>query len=153
EGSASVWRTRDFGGDPGTLEANCAEFTELSTKPGCGDFVRVGPSGATTLGAAAADYRGTTRGGGNVAALARGKNETGTLWAATTSGRVFVSKNADASDPAAVTFTRIDALAPQSPGRFPSRIVVDPSDPDHAWISYSGYEFATPGQPGHVFEV
>ena len=25
--------------------------------------------------------------------------------------------------------------------------------PNHAWISYSGYNINTPGTPGHVFEV
>jgi hypothetical protein len=25
--------------------------------------------------------------------------------------------------------------------------------PNHVWISYSGYNFKTPSQPGHVFEV
>jgi hypothetical protein len=34
-----------------------------------------------------------------------------------------------------------------------SGIVVDPSNPDHAWISYSGYNANTPDTPGHVFEV
>ena len=48
-------------------------------------------------GRSAADYRGTTRAGGNVAALARTTKDTGTLWVATTTGRVFISKNADAA--------------------------------------------------------
>ncbi|HEU5313979.1 MAG TPA: hypothetical protein VFU08_09145, partial [Candidatus Udaeobacter sp.] len=26
-------------------------------------------------------------------------------------------------------------------------------NPNHAWISYSGYNFNTPSQPGHVFDV
>jgi hypothetical protein len=30
---------------------------------------------------------------------------------------------------------------------------VDPADSNHAWISYSGYNFTTPAQPGHVFDV
>ena len=34
-----------------------------------------------------------------------------------------------------------------------SGIAVDPADPNHAWISYSGYEAYTPGEPGHVFEA
>jgi hypothetical protein len=77
------------------------------------------------------------------------------MWVATTFGRVFVSKNANASNPAAVTYTRLDdkASATASPGRFVSGISVDPANPNHAWISYSGYNFNTPSQPGHVFEV
>jgi len=40
------------------------------------------------------------------------------------------------------------------PNRFPSGIAVDPAKPNHAWISYSGYN-TTAGSvtPGHVFEV
>jgi hypothetical protein len=34
-----------------------------------------------------------------------------------------------------------------------SSIYVDPADPNHAWISYSGYNANTPTTPGHVFEV
>lgn len=38
------------------------------------------------------------------------------------------------------SFIRIDALSPNAPARFVSSIVVDPTNPDHAWISYSGYK-------------
>ena len=41
-----------------------------------------------------ADYRGTDRAGGNVAALARASSDTATLWTATTTGRILISKNA-----------------------------------------------------------
>ena len=54
-----------------------------------------------------------------------------------------------------MTWTRLDTLpsATADPGRFVSSIYVDPANPNHAWISYSGYSFITPSQPGHVFEV
>jgi hypothetical protein len=75
---------------------------------------------------------------------------------------VFVSQNADAAA-SSVTFTRIDTLAANSPGRFVSSIYVDPSNPNHAWVSYSGYSAAVnaapgptpaePNLPGHVFSV
>ena len=42
---------------------------------------------------------------------------------------------------------------PIDPSRFVSSIYVDPANPNHAWISYSGYNINTPAQPGHVFEV
>jgi hypothetical protein len=101
-----------------------------------------------------ADYRGTTRAGGLVAAVARGLASPGTLWAATGTGRVFISSNANGSADS-VTFTRLDSLpgATASPGRFVTSISIDPSNSNHAWISYSGYNFNTPSQPGHVFEV
>ncbi len=153
EGSQSVWRTQDWGGDQAYLEANCPEFTTSGSNPACGDFARIGPSGATDLTAAVADYRGgTSRAGGFVAAVERYAGDTGTLWAATTTGRVFISKNADAAA-GSVTWTRLDTLASADPNRFVSSISIDPANGNHAWISYSGYNVNTPSQPGHVFSV
>jgi hypothetical protein len=81
-------------------------------------------------------------------------SDTGTLWVATTTGRVFISKNADAAA-GSVTYTRLDTLtsATADPGRFVSGISVDPADPNHAWISYGSYSALTPTTPGHVFSV
>lgn len=153
EGSQSIWRTQDWGGDQAYLEANCPEFTTSGTQPGCGDFVQIGPAGATDL-TADGGYRGTGRTGAFVAAVERAPSDTGTLWVATNTGRVFISTNADAAA-GSVTYTRLDTLpsATADPGRFVSGIYVDPANPNHAWISYSGYNFNTPSQPGHVFEV
>jgi hypothetical protein len=151
QGSLSVWRTQDWAGDQGYLEANCPEFTTSGANPACGDFVAIGPAGDTRL-TVDGGYRGTGRTGGMVAALARAPSDTSTLWAATTLGRVFISKNADTTN-TSVTYTRLDTLDPDSPGRFLSGIVVDPADPNHAWISYSSYSSLTPTTPGHVFSV
>jgi hypothetical protein len=76
------------------------------------------------------------------------------MWVATNPGRVFISTNADASA-GSVTYTRLDTLssAAPAPNRFVSGIYVDPTNPNHAWISYSGYNVNTPTLPGHVFEV
>jgi hypothetical protein len=154
EGSLSVWRTQDWAGNQAVLEANCPEFTTAGNNPACGDFVRIGPAGATNLTASAGDYRGTTLAGGNVAAFARTRANGGTLWVATTTGRVFISSNADAAA-GSVTFTRLDTLpgATAAPGRFVSSIYIDQSNPNHAWMSYSGYSTLTPSTPGHVFSV
>jgi hypothetical protein len=152
QGSLSVWRTQDWAGNQAFLEATCPEFTTSGANPVCGDFVPIGPT-ATNLTTAAGDYRGTTRSGGNVGALARVATDTATLWAATTTGRVFVSKNADNIVPTTVTYTRIDSLAANSPGRFISGIYVDPTNPNHAWLSYSSYNTLDPTTPGHVFSV
>jgi hypothetical protein len=64
---------------------------------------------------------------------------------------VFVTSNADDSQPRNVRWTRLDT--PSTPGRFVSGIAVDPNDTNHAWISYSGYDAYTPDTPGHVFEA
>jgi hypothetical protein len=108
---------------------------------------------------AAPDYRGTTRAGGNVVALARAPENTGTLWAATTGGRLFISDNANATDPTSVVWTRLDSNVttnvntPGSPTRVISQIAVDPTDPNTAYVAYSGYNVNTPTTPGHVFKV
>ena len=148
QGSQSVWRTTDWGGNQAYLEANCPEFTTAFNNPACGDFVPIGPAGATDL--TATSYG--TRAGGDVAAIERSKGDTKSLWVATGTGRVFVSTNANAA-PGSVTWTRLDTLDTNSPGRFVSSIYVDPNNGNHAWISYSGYNFNTPTTPGHVFEV
>jgi hypothetical protein len=152
QGSLSVWRTQDWAGNQAFLEANCPEFTTSGANPACGDFVRIGPAGATNLTASAADYRGTTRAGGTMVAVARATSDTATLWAATGAGRVFISRNADTTD-TSVTYTRLDTLDPNSPARFITGISVDPANANHAWISYGSYSALTPTTPGHVFSV
>jgi hypothetical protein len=152
QGSLSVWRTQDWAGNQAFLEANCPEFFTSGADPNCGDFVAIGPAGMTNL-TADGDYRGTGRTGGNMAALARASSDTATLWAATTTGRIFISKNADNATAGNVAYTRLDSLAANSPGRFISGIVVDPADSNHAWISYSSYSSLDPTTPGHVFSV
>ena len=158
QGSFSVWRTQNWGGDQSFLEANCPEFTTSFAQAGCGDFVPIGPAGGTdltdTLNFPNPGTYGNTRRGGAVAWMARAPQNTGTMWAATSTGRVFITENAN--DPAAsVIWNRIDpALATSiDPGRAISEIFVDPTDGRHAWIGYNGYNVITPATPGHVFEV
>ena len=152
QGSFSVWRTQDWAGNRDYLETNCPEFTTSAANPACGDFVKIGPPGATDLTDTFAINYGADRRGGAVAAIERAPSNTGTLWAATGTGRVFISTNADASA-SSVIWQRIDQTSTNDPGRFPTSIYVDPANPNHAWISYSGYNGTTPAQPGHVFEV
>ena len=66
-------------------------------------------------------------------------------------GRVACSSQEHRRGPTQVTFTRIDT--PSTPDRFVSGIAIDPADPNHAWVSYSGYGAYTPSDAGHVFEV
>ena len=153
-GTGHVWRTKTQGVGQQTIDqfrANCNEFTGTFTAP-CGDWVKLGdPSAAGML---IGPGFGADRVGGNgVAAVQRTTGDTSTLWAATSTGRVFVSKNADAEPATSVVFTRIDTLALNSPNRFISGIYIDPENTNRAWISYSGYNAATPLTPGHVFEV
>jgi hypothetical protein len=154
QGSFSVWRTQDWGGNQAFLEANCPEFTTSASKAGCGDFVRIGPPGATDLTDTSAVNYGADRRGTAVAWIQRTASNAGTAWVATGTGRVFISENTDAPA-ASVVWQRIDPHPTQAntPSRYITSIDVDPANAHHAWISYSGYNVNTPAQPGHVFEV
>ena len=149
QGSFSVWRSQNWGGDQAYLEANCPEFTTSAANPACGDFVRIGPAGATDLTSAA---YGGDRLGGAVSRIARTPSNTGTVWASTNTGRLFISDNGDAAA-ASVVWNRLDNSAANDPNRFISGLYVDPTNPNRAWVAYTGYNFITPAQPGHVFEV
>jgi hypothetical protein len=141
-GMEHIWRTDDHGGDPEFLEEHC---NALHRDAGpCGDWEPMGNN--LTAGSVIND-----RGGNYVVAIARTPSDTNTVWAATRVGRLWVSKDANATNPNNVHFFRIDTAA--TPGRFVSGIVIDPADPNHAWISYSGYGAYTPGTTQHVLEA
>jgi hypothetical protein len=158
-GFQHVWRTQDNGGSQAFLEANCRSISAAPTN--CGDWIPLGvtfpfPAGSTPDSASrrpgdlTADAYGSDRAGGIVVSAERSPLDPGTLWAATSFGRLFVSKNANAAGPD-VTFTRIDT--PVMPNRFVTRIVPDRTDVNAAFISYSGFNALTPSSPGHVFRV
>ena len=169
-GLGHVWRTKTSGMgalDLATFRQRCNEwFGEFENF--CGDWLPLGATSyvpqpfpflpapgtyaATRLTASGALY-GTDRAGGVVAAVVRTAANTSTLWAATSTGRVFISTNADAEPASAVAFKRLDSQATNDPGRFVSGVHVDPANPNRAWVSYSGFNAATPTTPGHVFEV
>jgi hypothetical protein len=147
-GTNTVYRTKTHG--MGTMNINqlrfqCNEFTG-HFQVTCGDWV---PIGATNL----TDPSLGTLAGGSMAAVGRTASDSSTLWVATTTGRIFISTNADAEPNTAVTFTRIDTTSTAAPNRFISGIAIDPANSNHAWISYSGYSATTPATPGHLFEV
>jgi hypothetical protein len=135
----------------------------------CGDWAELGPNRLTS------PFWGD-RPGGAVGAIERTSADSKSAWSATTTGRVFITKNVDAEpvdeivepvppppDPAPfpptrlvatnVVWTRLDDDTAIDPNRFVSSIHVDPANGNHAWISYSGYGANTPGNPQHVVEV
>ncbi len=148
-GELSVWRTQDWGGDQAFLEANCPEFTTAGDQSGCGDFVIVGDGVPSTQ---LTSTLWGDRDSGTVAAVTRSSTDSSTLWAATSTGRVFFSSNADAAA-GSVTWERLDSSSSVDPNRFVSGITIDPANPNHAWIVYSSYSSLTSATPGHVFEV
>lgn len=155
-----VWRTQTNGGGQAFLEANC-RTTGAVAGATCGDWRPLGvpypfaaqstpDSSSRKPGDLTSDFYGTDRVGGLIVAAERTPADAGTLWAATSFGRLFVSKNADGAS-ANVTFTRIDT--PALPNRFVTRIVVDRANPNVAFVSYTGFNALTPSTPGHVFRV
>jgi len=150
-GAQHVWRTQDNAGDQAFLEANCSEFVNgLQFTGACGDWVRIGQDLSST------DFGTDKAPGQYIVATSRAPSDNSTLWAGLRRGRVFVTSNADVADPANVTFYRIDSSS--TPERFVSGIAVDPANPNHAFISFSGYNAyalaaVPPTATGHVFEV
>jgi hypothetical protein len=132
-----LYRTQDFGMGGMSLaefRQHCNEWTGDFTVQ-CGDWVRIGPNLGT------------------VVAVERAPSDTDTAWVAGSGGQLYISKNVQAAA-SSVTYTRLDTLSGgKAPGRFVSGIYVDPADPNHAWISYTGFNSSTPSTPGHVFEV
>jgi hypothetical protein len=153
-GLQHIWRTTDNGGDRASLDRHCNEFTGDFTIT-CGDWQKLGGSGLNGPG----DLSGTAYGSDNAGAgnyvvfQAHAQRKTNILWAATRRGRLFISTNVNASDPSSVTFTRLDqtAVGGALPTRFISGISLDPNNPYHAVISYSGYSAYAAG--GHLYDV
>jgi hypothetical protein len=141
-GMQHIWRSTDGGGGQSSLDQHCS-YAYGDFVGTCGDFQALGPD--LTAGSDKTGFHDL------VGTFARASSDTSTLWAATRYGRVWITKNADAADPTAVTFTRIDT--PSTPGRYPTDIVVDPANANHAWVSFTGYNAYTPNTPGHVFDV
>jgi hypothetical protein len=143
-GTSNVWRTKTHGMGNMTLDEfrqHCNEwFGDFTVQ--CGDWVQIA-SPALNNGAYG------DRAGGSVVAVERTTADTSTAWAATQTGRVFISKNVDAEPAGSVTWTRLDNAS--TPNRFVSSIHVDSADGNHAWVSYSGYSANAPG--GHIYEV
>lgn len=142
----TVYRTKTFGlGDRSIEEANriCNTWTGTFEEQ-CGDWAELGATPLT-------DEAWGDRAGGAVSVVQRVDTDSSTAYAATSTGRVFVSHNVDAEPAAAVTWTRIDNA--DTPNRFVTSVHIDPDDPNRAWVSYSGFNSNTPDTVGHAFEV
>jgi len=146
DGLQHIWRTTDNGGDRAFLDEHCNEISG-DLKGTCGDWEPLGGE----HGDLSSTYWGEGLASENwVVAIERAPSDKSTLWAATRRGRVFFSDNANAKDPDDVKYQRLDQVL-GLPYRFVSGIAIDPSNPNHVWLSYSGYSAYFPG--GHVYEV
>ena len=140
-GGEYVWRTQDDGGPRQDLDAHCREtaFASATTR-----------SSAAT-GSASAAARATWDGGelhrGHGARAVGRRDAVGRAAAA----RAVRVEQRGRLARGRVRFKAVGAA--NLPGRFVSSIHVDPADPNHAWVSYSGYSAYTPQTPGHVFDV
>jgi hypothetical protein len=148
-GLQHVWRTQDNGGNQAFLDVHCNELTGDDFFTGlCGDWVPIGLNLSTDK-----SFGNDKAPGQYIVATVRAPSDSGTLWVGLRRGRVFISSNADKAS-GKVIFYRIDTSA--TPTRFVSGIAVDPSDPNHAFISFSGYNAyatASGAATGHVFDV
>jgi hypothetical protein len=148
EGLQHVWRTTDDGGDRAWLDSHCSETDPARYDPTaiCGDFQ---PIGADLTGSSFGD-----RSGFYIGAIAVAPSNPDVMWVATRGARLFVSTNARAAAKD-VRFTRIDTSdggqTHLTPERFISSIAVDPADPMHAFVSFSGYSAYFAG--GHVYDL
>jgi hypothetical protein len=153
-GLTHVWRTKTDGVGPdfATFESHCNEFTgDFPVTYTCGDWEFLDSATLTS------SSRGN-RSGGAIGWISRTSSDNSTLWTSTTTGRLFVSKNADAAPASAVVFNRIDGLDVNSPPRPISSIAIDPTNPNRAYVSYLSYNQLriNVGQVpklGHVFLV
>ena len=140
-----MWRTTDNGGDRAFLDKYCNELTGdfAGTKLPCGDWQAARGPGRRPVRGRRRNY---------VVAVERAtKPSSRTLWAATRKGDLYVSPNANAADPATVTFTQVRRRAgPAQPVRVEHRRSTR-RNPNHAYLSYSGYSAYSPG--GHVYDV
>ena len=110
-GTQTVFRTKTAGLGSRTIaeaQAICNEWTGTFTAQ-CGDWAELGSPRLTNVALG-------SRAGGNMAAIERTTADSSSAWAATTTGRVFISKNVAADPASAVTWTRIDDDSAATPG-------------------------------------
>ena len=143
----TAYRTKTHGLGTMTLEEanqHCNEWTgDFAVQ--CGDWAELGTVRLTV--AAWGD-----RAGGAVTAVERTADDTSSGWAATGTGRVFVSKNVDADPASAVTWTR-DRRRSTPPNRHVSSIFVDRRMATTRGSRTTGSTRTRPPTPGHIFEV
>jgi hypothetical protein len=111
------------------------------------------PAAAWTVACPPPYVWGDDRSGGHIAIDATAASNKAVVWTGTSGGRIFVTSNADAANAAAIAWHRVDTTSSADPPRYPTDIYVDPTDPYHAYITYSGYNQVTPDTLGHVFDV
>ncbi|WP_378055005.1 WD40/YVTN/BNR-like repeat-containing protein [Actinophytocola glycyrrhizae] len=124
----------EFGADPRFLFGGSEYVSRINTDPGQRQWQRISPDLTEGTEPRAPGF-------GTVTAIGTTPADPNLVYAGTDSGLVWVSRNAMAA-PEDVTWEKLQS--PVFPGRWVTRITVDPDDPKVAWASFSGWRSGDP---------
>ncbi len=119
----------EFAADPKTVFGASEYVSRMDTTLGQRRWDRISPDLTEGTEPRAPGF-------GTITALGTTKADPDLVYAGTDSGLMWVSRNAMAA-PADVTWERLSS--PVFPGRWVTRVTVDPQDPKTAWASFSGW--------------
>ncbi|HEU5109117.1 MAG TPA: hypothetical protein VFT95_11275, partial [Micromonosporaceae bacterium] len=124
----------EFGADPRILFGGSEFVNRIDTDPGQRVWQRISPDLTEGTEPRAPGF-------GTVTAIGTTPADPNLVYAGTDSGLMWVSRNAMA-EPDQVTWQRL--ASPAFPGRWVTRITVDPQNPAIAWASFSGWRSGDP---------
>jgi photosystem II stability/assembly factor-like uncharacterized protein len=119
----------EFAADPRVLFGGSETVNRINTDPGQRTWQRISPDLTEGTEPRAPGF-------GTVTAIGTTAADPNLVYAGTDSGLVWVSRNAMAA-PEQVTWQKLSS--PVFPGRWVTRITVDPQNPRVAWASFSGW--------------
>jgi photosystem II stability/assembly factor-like uncharacterized protein len=119
----------EFAADPRFMFGASEFVHRIDTDPGQRVWLRISPDLTEGTEPRAPGF-------GNVTALGTTTADPNLVYAGTDSGLMWVSRNAMA-EPSEVTWQKLES--PVFPGRWVTRVTVDPDDPEVAWASFSGW--------------
>jgi photosystem II stability/assembly factor-like uncharacterized protein len=127
----------EFAADPKFMFGGSESVYRMNTEPGVGQRVwqRISPDLTEGTEPRAPGF-------GTITTLGTTTADPNLVYAGTDSGLVWVSHNAMAADPATVTWQKVES--PIFPGRWVTRITVDPDNAKIAWASFSGWRSGDP---------
>jgi photosystem II stability/assembly factor-like uncharacterized protein len=124
----------EFGADPRIMLGGSEFVSRINTDPDQRVWQRISPDLTEGTEPRAPGF-------GTVTALGTTTADPNLVYAGTDSGLMWVSRNAMAA-PDQVTWQRLQS--PVFPGRWVTRITVDPQDANVAWASFSGWRSGAP---------
>jgi photosystem II stability/assembly factor-like uncharacterized protein len=127
----------EFAADPRYMFGGSESVYRIDTEPGTGQriWTRISPDLMEGTEPRATGF-------GTITTLGTTKADPNLVYAGTDSGLVWLSHNAMAADPATVTWEKIES--PVFPGRWVTRVTVDPDNAKVAWASFSGWRNGDP---------